>query len=74
MPAIVIVFLLGNFYGGVDMAAWKWIVIGVAIWFGTFIFAALAIAIGYRLQPDPVQPIAMLIYFVFLILGGPVPA
>jgi len=31
---------------------------------------AIAVAIGYRFQPDQVQPIAMLIYFVFIILGG----
>jgi ABC-2 type transport system permease protein len=70
VPAIVIVFLLGHFYGGVDMAAWKWIVIGVAIWFGTFIFAALAVAIGYRISPDSVQPVAMIIFFAFSLLGG----
>jgi len=70
LPAIVIVFLLGHFYGGVDMQAWKWIVIGVAIWFGTFIFAALAVAIGYRVSPDSVQPVAMIIFFAFSIFGG----
>jgi ABC-2 type transport system permease protein len=70
LPAIVIVFLLGHFYGGVDMAAWKWVVIGVAIWFGTFIFAALAVAVGYRVSPDSVQPTAMIIFFSFSIFGG----
>jgi ABC-2 type transport system permease protein len=70
VPAIVIVFLLGHFYGGVDMAAWKWLVIGVAIWFGTFIFAALAVAIGYRVSPDSVQPVSMIVFFAFSILGG----
>ena len=70
LPAIVIVFLLGHFYGGVDMVAWKWLVIGVAIWFGTFIFAALAVAIGYRVSPDSVQPVAMIIFFIFSLLGG----
>jgi ABC-2 type transport system permease protein len=34
------------------------------------IFTALAVAIGYRYQPDQAQPIALLIYFLFLILGG----
>ncbi len=70
VPSIVIVLLLGRFYGGVHLAAWVWITIAVVIWLGSMIFTALAIAIGYRLQPDQVQPIALLIYFVFLILGG----
>ena len=70
VPAITIVFLLGSFYGQVDMPLWKWVVIAVAIWFGTFIFAALAVAIGYRISPDAVQPVAMIIFFGFSILGG----
>jgi ABC-2 type transport system permease protein len=70
VPAIAIVFILGNVYGGVDMPIWKWIVLAIAIWFGTFIFAALAIAIGYRVSPDSVQPIAMIVFFAFSILGG----
>jgi len=70
VPAIAIVFILGNAYGGVDMPIWKWIVLAIAIWFGTFIFAALAIAIGYRISPDSVQPVAMIVYFAFSILGG----
>lgn len=71
VPSVVIVLLLGRFYGGVHLgAAWKWIVIAAVVWLGAMTFAALAIAIGYRLQPDQVQPIALLIYFVFLIIGG----
>ena len=49
VPSIVVVFLLGRFYGGVQMPAWQWIVCALAIWFGALIFAALAVAIGYRL-------------------------
>src|SRR6202007_676800 len=70
VPAILIVFLLGHFYGGVDMAAWEWIVIGGGVWFGRFIFAALAVAIGYRISPDSVQPVSMIIFFAFSIFGG----
>lgn len=71
VPSIVIVLLLGRFYGDVHLgAAWEWFAIGGVIWLGAMSFAALAIAIGYRLQPDQVQPIALLIYFVFLIVGG----
>jgi ABC-2 type transport system permease protein len=70
VPSVVIVLLLGRFYGGVHLAIGAWITIAVIVWLGAMTFAALAIAIGYRLQPDQVQPIAMLIYFVFLIIGG----
>src|SRR5215469_2246607 len=70
VPAITIVFLLGAFYGHVDMPIWKWVVLAIAIWFGTFIFAALAVAIGYRINPDTVQPIAITVYFFFSIFGG----
>lgn len=70
VPSVVIVLLLGRFYGGVHLAAWEWIVIAVVVWLGSMIFAALAVAIGYRFPPDQVQPIAMLVYFTFTILGG----
>jgi ABC-2 type transport system permease protein len=70
VPAITIVFLLGSFYGQVDMPIWKWVVLAIAIWFGTFIFAALAVAIGYRISPDSVQPVSMIVFFAFSIFGG----
>jgi ABC-2 type transport system permease protein len=70
IPSVVVVLLLGRFYGGVHLAAWEWIVIAIIVWLGSTIFAALAVAIGYRFPPDQVQPIAMLIYFTFTILGG----
>jgi len=70
VPSIVIVLLLGRFYGGVNLPAWQFLAIAVTIWFGATIFAALAVAIGYRYQPDQVQPIAVAVYFVFAILGG----
>src|SRR5262245_65356308 len=34
VPAIVIVLLLGRFYGNVHLPAWQWPVIAVHIWFG----------------------------------------
>jgi ABC-2 type transport system permease protein len=70
VPSIVIVLALGHFYGGVDLAAWKWITIGVAIWLGSMTFAALAVAIGYRFLPDTVQPMSMLVYLFMSVLGG----
>jgi ABC-2 type transport system permease protein len=70
IPSIVVVFLLGRFYGNVHLQAWQWPAIAVAVWFGATIFAALAVAIGYRYQPDQVQPISIVVYFFFAILGG----
>lgn len=70
IPSITLVLLLGSFYGKVSMPIWEWIVIAVAIWFGTLIFAALAVAIGYRVEPNSAQPIVMMVFMVFTLLGG----
>jgi ABC-2 type transport system permease protein len=70
IPSVLIVLLLGKFVGHVHMTASSWTVIAVIIILGALLFAALAVAIGYRFQPDQVQPIATIIYFVFIVLGG----
>ena len=70
IPSVAIVLVLGRFYGGVHLAAWKWLAIAGVIWLGALTFAALAVAIGYRFDPDTVQPVAMLVYFTMSILGG----
>jgi ABC-2 type transport system permease protein len=70
VPAVVIVLALGRFVGGVHLAGWKWVAIGAAIWLGSMTFAALAVAIGYRFDPDTVQPIALFVYLVMSVLGG----
>ena len=70
VPSIVIVFLLGRFYGHVQLPLWQWFAIGITVWFGSTIFAALAVAVGYRFTPDQVQPLSLVLYFVFAILGG----
>jgi ABC-2 type transport system permease protein len=70
VPSIAIVFLLGYFYGGVHLPAWKWIVCALAVWIGTLIFAALAVALGYKLDPDSVQPVTIVVFFFFSIFGG----
>ena len=70
IPSIVIVLLLGRFYGNVHLPLWQWFAIAVTVWFGSTIFAALAVALGYRYDPDQVQPISLVLYFTFAILGG----
>jgi ABC-2 type transport system permease protein len=70
IPSIVVVFLIGRFYGNVHLPAWQWLVIAVVIWLGSTIFAALAVAVGYRYPPDQAQPITIMLYLVFSTLGG----
>jgi ABC-2 type transport system permease protein len=70
IPSIVIVMLLGRFEGGVHLPIWQWVVIAVVIWLGSTIFAALAVAVGYRYPPDQAQPITLTLYLLFSILGG----
>jgi ABC-2 type transport system permease protein len=70
VPSILIVFLIGRFYGGVQLPAWEWIACAVTIWIGSLAFAALAVAVGYRFDPDSVQPVAIVLYFFFSIFGG----
>jgi len=70
VPSILIVFLLGRFYAHVQMPIWKWVACAVAIWIGTLIFAALAVAVGYKLNPDSVQPVTIAVFFAFSIFGG----
>jgi len=68
--SIVVVLVLGRFYGGVHLPVWQWFVIAAIVWFGSTIFSALAVAIGYRYPPDQAQPIVLMLYLVFTILGG----
>ena len=71
IPSVVIVLLLGKVYGGVSLdAAWKWAALAVVIWIGSSIFAALSVAIGYRMDPEAVQPATMLVYLPMILLGG----
>ena len=70
LPSVVIVLLLGRFYGGVHLEPWKWFAIFGVIWIGSLTFTALGIALGYRYAPDTVQPIAMIVYFAMSIFGG----
>jgi ABC-2 type transport system permease protein len=68
--SIVIVLLLGRYFGNVHLPLWQWPVVGITIWLSATIFAALAVAIGYRFTPDQVQPITLIIYLGFAVLGG----
>src|ERR1700750_556488 len=64
-PSMVPGLLLGRFYGIVHLPAWQWPVIAVTVWFGSTIFAALAVAVRYRVPPDQGQPITLIVYLFF---------
>jgi ABC-2 type transport system permease protein len=70
IPSVVLVMLLGHFVGGVDMAATKWIYLALVIWLGSAVFAALSVAVGYRFDPDTIQPVTIGIYLPMVLLGG----
>ena len=70
VPSVLVVFALGGFMFHVEMPAWKWVAIAVILWVSSLIFVSLAVAIGYRFDPDTAQPAVMLVFFPMAILGG----
>ncbi|MEU5208244.1 ABC transporter permease [Streptomyces sp. NPDC020742] len=70
LPSILLVMLVAAVVKGVRLEAWQWLAIGAGTWLGSFVFAALGVAIGYLATGDAVRPIAMLIYFGLAFLGG----
>jgi ABC-2 type transport system permease protein len=69
LPAIVITFAVGH-AEGVRLSASTWLLLGLVLWVGGFVFAALGVALGYSAGPDSLQPIVMIVYMALLMLGG----
>jgi ABC-2 type transport system permease protein len=69
LPAIAVVFAIGA-VEGVKLSAGQWIGLAAALWCGSFVFAALGVALGYAAQPDAVQPIVMIVYMLMALFGG----
>lgn len=69
LPAILVVFGLA-YAQGVRLSTTEWLFLGLTLWVGGFVFAALGVALGYSAAPDSIQPIIMIVYTVMLILGG----
>ena len=69
LPAILVVFALA-YAQGVRLSGSEWLLLGLTLWAGGFIFAALGVALGYSAAPDAVQPIVMIVYMMMLMLGG----
>ena len=70
IPSVVVVFVLGGTVFHVHMDAWKWVVDALVLWLTSMVFVSLAVAIGYRFDPDTTQPAVMLVFFPMAILGG----
>ncbi|UQA93277.1 ABC transporter permease [Streptomyces halobius] len=70
LPSILLVMIVAAVVKGVRLDAWQWIAIAACTWLGSFVFAALGVAIGYLATGDAVRPITMLIYFGLAFLGG----
>ncbi|MET8624390.1 ABC transporter permease [Kitasatospora sp. NPDC004669] len=69
LPAILVVFAVG-LSQGVSLSVAQWIGLAAALWLGSFVFAALGVALGYAAAPDSVQPIVMITYMAMSLLGG----
>ncbi|MFE7543397.1 ABC transporter permease [Streptomyces platensis] len=70
LPSILLVLIVAAAVKGVRLEAWQWITIAAGTWLGSFVFAALDIALGYLATGDAVRPISMLCYFGLAFLGG----
>ena len=70
IPSVLVVFGIGAFLNHVEMPAWKWVANAVILWLVSMTFVSLAVAIGYRFDPETAQPAVMLTFFPMAILGG----
>lgn len=70
LPSILLVLIVAAAVKGVRLDAWQWVAIAVCTWLGSFVFAALGVAMGYLASPDAVRPLLIMVYFVLSLLGG----
>ncbi|GGU42110.1 ABC transporter [Streptomyces albospinus] len=70
LPSILLVMIAAAAVKGVRLEAWQWLSIAAGTWLGSFVFAALGVAIGYLATGDAVRPISMLCFFALAFLGG----
>ncbi len=69
LPAILVVFALGA-AKGVRLEAGQWLGLVAVLWLGSFVFAALGVALGYAAEPSAVQPVVMIVYMLMSAFGG----
>ncbi|MCK7627561.1 ABC transporter permease [Streptomyces sp. RS10V-4] len=70
LPSILVVLGVAAVVKDVRLEPWQWGAIAAGTWLGSFVFAALGVAIGYLATGDAVRPISMLVYFALAFLGG----
>ncbi|TDM07915.1 ABC transporter permease [Macrococcus lamae] len=70
MISILIVFLVGKFYKGVDMTVSEWIISYVALLFGGTIFLTLGLLLAHFKDAQKVSIVANLLYLGLAMLGG----
>lgn len=70
IPSVLVVFAIGAFLNDVQMPAWKWVANALILWVVSMTFVSLAVAIGYRFDPETAQPAVMLVFFPMALLGG----
>lgn len=70
LPSILLVFVVAAVAKDVRLAAWQWAAVALCTWAGSFVFAALGVAIGYLVSGDAVRPVTMILYFGLALMGG----
>jgi ABC-2 type transport system permease protein len=66
---VLLMFAIGAF-SGVKLSAHAWLLSGLAIWFGSLVFAALGLFVGYLLPSENVMQFLGPILGVLSIFGG----
>jgi ABC-2 type transport system permease protein len=70
LTIIIVMFLVGGIFKGVDLSASTWITCGLFIFIGGFSFMGLGTLIGSIKNADFVQVLSMICYMGLSILGG----
>jgi ABC-2 type transport system permease protein len=70
LPAIVLVAVTAAIAGPVRLGAGEWAQMVLLLWVGTLPFAALGILVGYLLDADTAQPVAVVTTIALALLGG----
>lgn len=70
IPTVAVVGLVAASSQGVSLSALQWLALVGLLWVGSLPFAALGLALGFRLSPQLTQPAMMLSTFGLAFLGG----
>ncbi|MFF0432444.1 ABC transporter permease [Streptomyces sp. NPDC004327] len=70
LPAIMAVLLAGGIVNGVQLAAWQWAVVALALWAGSLPFTLLGLGNGYRLSAQTTGVVNVACNLGLSVLGG----